>query len=403
MPRMLPSDQDHTGRSFATEELQAVKDVLDSGTLTPTKGTAVRQLEIRFAELLGVEHAYACTSGSAAVHLALIALDLEPGDEVITTPITDMGALAPILYQGAIPVFADVDSDTLLVTPESVADRLSERTRAIIATHLFGRSCDMDGLRSLAREHDVALVEDAAQAFLAEWKGERVGGLGDVGCFSLQQGKHITTGEGGLVVTRDEALARRLRLGINKAWPYGEPGPDHEFLALNYRVSELVGAVALAQLERLPGVVETRIRRAEQLSRLLADTPGLGLPEAPASGVHSYWRYALSVDPEVVAGGAVALGARLQERGIACAPRYIQKPAFACRVFQERRTFGRSQWPFPLAREEALDWSPERFPGVHQGLERVLVVPWNERYDEADVRFIAGAIVEAVGSLRRAA
>ncbi len=401
--RRLPSDQDASGRTFAAEEREELDRVLASGTLTPTKGAAVRALEERFAALLGVEHAFACTSGTAAVHLAVMALDLEPGDEVITTSVTDMGGLSPILFQGAIPVFADVDPDTLLVTPESVEARLSPRTRAIVATHLFGRACDMDGLRALAEPRGIALIEDAAQAYLSEWNGGLAGTLGDLGCFSLQQGKHITTGEGGLVTTDDPDLARRVRLGVNKAWPYGEDGPDHEFLALNYRMSELVGAVACAQLPRLRGVVEARVARAEELTRRLCDVPGLTLPAPPAGGVHSYWKYAPTVDPAVVEGGAVALGARLADQGIACAPRYIQKPAFRCRVFQERNTFGRSHWPFDLARPGALDWSDERFPGTWRGLERVLVLPWNERYDDGDVAFIADAVRDAARALKVAA
>ncbi len=401
--RPLPSDQEASGRSFGPEELDALRRVLDSGTLTSTKGTAVSSLERRFCELVGSDHALACTSGTAAVHLAVLAIDPEPGDEIITTPITDMGALAPILHQGAIPVFADVDPETLLVTPESVEARLSDRTRAIIATHLFGRCCDMEGLRRVAERRGVPLIEDAAQAFLASWNGQLAGTMGNIGCFSLQQGKHITTGEGGLVTTDDPALARRIKLGINKAWPYGEPDPDHEFLALNYRMSEVVGAVACAQLEKLARGVEARIARADDLSSRIADLPGLSLPTAPNGGVHSYWRYTLGVDGRVLPGGSRALGAYLQERGIACAPRYIQKPAFRCRVFAERRTFGRSQWPFTLAREEALDWSSDRFPGVHQGLEAALVLPWNERYEEADIDHLASSLRAGVQALRAAA
>ena len=397
--RQLPSDQDASGRWFGPEEREELDRVLRSGTLTPTKGTAVQALEQRFADQLGVAHAYACTSGTAAVHLAVMALDLEPGDEVITTAITDMGGLAPILFQGAIPVFADVDPETLLVTPETVAARLSERTRAIIATHLFGRACDMDGLRALAASRGIALIEDAAQAFMSEWNGRPAGSMGDLGCFSLQQGKHITTGEGGLVTTNDAALARRVRLGVNKAWPYGEDAPDHEFLALNYRMSELVGAVACAQLPRLKGVVESRIGSARVLSDRLRGIPGLGLPSAPEGGVHTYWKYALIIDPERIEGGSPAMGDRLRERGIACAPRYIQKPAFRCRVFQEQNTFGTSHWPFSLARPGALDWSDDRFRGTWRGLERVLVLPWNERYDAEDVDYLAGAIEAAAEAL----
>ncbi len=183
--------------------------MIASGTLTSTKGSKVKELERRFAECLGVRHALACSSGTAAVHAAVAAIDPEPGDEIVTTPITDMGALAPILYQGAIPVFADVDPRTLNVTAATLEERLSDRTRAIVVTHLFGNPCDMDPILALAEKHGVPVIEDCAQAYLARCGDRPVGTLGAVGCFSLQQGKHITTGEGGLVVTDDEALARK--------------------------------------------------------------------------------------------------------------------------------------------------------------------------------------------------
>ena len=402
-PRNLPSDQDASGRTFGPEERALLDEVLTTGTLTSTKGTAVKRLEERFAELLGVKHAFACTSGTAAVHLAVTALDPEPGDEIITTPITDMGALTPIVYQGAIPVFADVDPDTLNVTPETVEARLSGRTRAIIATHLFGRACDMDGLRALGERHGIPVIEDAAQAYGTTWRTRPVGGLGAIGCFSLQQGKHVTTGEGGLVTTDDDAYARRVFLAINKAWGYGDSKPDHYFLALNYRMNEITGAVALAQLDKLAGVVADRVARADELTKRLEGTGGLTLPGAPAGDVHSYWKYCINVDGDRIDGGAAGLGRFLQERGIACAPRYIQKPAYRCEVFRDQRTFGNSRWPFTLAREEALDWSDARYPGALRGLERVLVLPWNERYTADDVRYVADAILEGTAALRRAA
>src|SRR5438128_10943415 len=215
-PLTLPSDQEASGRTLGDEEIARVAEAIRSGTLTSTKGTFVKTLERRFAELLGVKHAWACASGTAAVHTAMAAIDPEPGDEIITSPITDMGALTPILYQGAIPVFADVDPDTLNVTAAPPEPRLSARTRAIIVTHLFGNPCEMREILSLARARDIPVIEDCAQAFLAGHEGRPVGTLGAIGCFSLQQGKHVTTGEGGLVVTNDDALARRMFLFINK-------------------------------------------------------------------------------------------------------------------------------------------------------------------------------------------
>ncbi|MBV9958356.1 MAG: DegT/DnrJ/EryC1/StrS family aminotransferase, partial [Acidobacteria bacterium] len=240
----LPSDQDASGRTLGAEELALLAEVIESGTLTSTKGNFVKTLEERFARQLGVKYAYACASGSAAVHTAVAAINPSPGDEIVTTAITDMGALAPILYQSAIPVFADVDPQTYNVTARSIEAVLSERTRAIMVTHLFGNPCEMDEIMELANARNIPVIEDCAQSFMAEHEGQRVGAIGAVGCFSLQQGKHMTTGEGGLVTTNDDAIARRMFLFINKAWGYGDANPDHYFLALNYRLSELQGAVA---------------------------------------------------------------------------------------------------------------------------------------------------------------
>jgi dTDP-4-amino-4,6-dideoxygalactose transaminase len=396
----LPSDQDASGRTLGDDEMAAVAEAIRSGTLTSTKGQFGKKLEKRFAEMLGVKHAYACSSGSAAVHIAVAAIDPEPGDEIITTSITDMGALTPILYQGAIPVFADVDPKTWNVTAETIQPCLSERTKAIIVTHLFGNPCEIDAILRLAQARNIPVIEDAAQAFLAKYCGQYVATIGDIGCFSLQQGKHITTGEGGLVTTNDDALARRIFLLINKAFGYGDPNPDHYFIALNYRMNELTGAVALAQLDKLHWAVQQRQRTANQLSELLVGVRGIETPYVAPGNASSFWKYCLRVDGEVIPGGAVGLAKKLKdERGIFSAPRYIQKPAFQCQVFAEQRTFGNSRWPFTLARPAAVDYRRERFPGTFAGLESILVLPWNERYTDEHVHYIADSIQQAVNEL----
>jgi perosamine synthetase len=392
----LPSDQDASGRSLGVEELKLLEAVIRSGVLISTKGTFVATLERRFARRLGMRHALACSSGTMAIHAAVAAIDPEPGDEIITSPITDIGALTPILYQGAIPVFADVDPTTGTITADAVAACLSERTRAIIITHLFGNPADLAAILALAAAARIPVIEDCAQAYLAQSGGRSVGTLGAIGCFSLQQGKHITTGEGGLVVTNDDALARRMRLFVNKAWGYGDPQPDHEFLAPNGRMSELAGAVGVAQLSKLDAGVAQRIAMADRLTEALAGLEGVQTPWVRSGDVHTYWKYCLRIDPERVPGGPVGVAARLRQYDIASVPRYIQKPAFACRVFAEQRTFGRSRWPFTLARPEAVDYTAQRFPGTFGALEWLLVLPLNERYEPAHVDFLAASIRAAV-------
>ena len=395
----LPSDQDASGRSLGEEEIALLREVIESGVLTSTKGEHVRSFEEQFARMLGSGSAVACASGTAAIHSAVAAIDPEPGDEVVTTSITDMGALTPILYQGAIPVFADVDPSSLNVTASTIEAALSDRTRAIVATHLFGHPCDLDAIGRLASSRGIPLVEDCAQAYLASSGGVPVGTAGEIGCFSLQQGKHMTTGEGGVIVTSDEALARRMRRFVNKAWDYDAATTDHDFIALNYRLTELQGAVALAQLEKLAAGVATRIANARRLGEALAGLPGIALPAAAPGDVHSYWRYAIHVDPSVIPGGPGAVAAELRLGGVASAPRYIQKPAFRCGVFANQQTFGKSRWPFSLARPEAVDYDAARFPGTFEALDRILVLPWNERYTDHDVDHLAESLIAAVERL----
>ncbi|HYD50878.1 MAG TPA: DegT/DnrJ/EryC1/StrS family aminotransferase [Terriglobales bacterium] len=401
-PLPLPTEADASGRDLGDDELALLAEVIRSGVLNCTKGTQVNQFEREFAELYDVAHARAVASGTAAVHTAIAAIDPDPGDEIITTSVTDMGAIAPILYQRAVPVFADVDPISLNITPRAVAERITSRTKAIIVTHLFGNPADIHQIARIAADHGIPVIEDCAQAYLARAGGCRVGTIGQIGAFSLQQGKHMTTGEGGVVITDAAALARRIRLFSDKAWGYGDPDPDHYFLALNYRMSELHGAVARAQLNKLDWVVARRQQTAEQLTRLLTGTPGLTLPQPLPGATHVYWKYPLTVDPEQIEGGADALGQALQKRGIHSAPRYIKKPAFECRLFTERKTFGSSGCPLTCSHDRGpIHYDASEYPGTIEGLRRVVVLPWNEFYTDAHVDFIASSVQDAVDSLTR--
>jgi perosamine synthetase len=395
----LPSDQEASGRTLGVEELNNLAEVIASGTLTSTKGKFVKRLQDEFAEKLGVKYVYACASGTAAVHTAIAALDPEPGDEIVTSPITDMGALTPILYQAAIPVFAEVDPATWNVTAKTIEPLLSDRTKAIIVTHLFGNPCEMEAIMRLADSRGIPVIEDCAQSFLAKSQGRYLGTIGRVSCFSLQQGKHITTGEGGLVATDDPELARRLNLFINKAWGYGDKNPDHYFLALNYRMSELQGAVAVGQLPKLEEVVERRVAMANYLNKKIARLRGIKSPYVLPGDVHTYWKYCLRVDGDVIPGGSVAMAKELKARQISSVPRYIQKPAFMCQIFQEQKTFGNSRFPFTLARPEVLQYDEQKFPLTMQSLHEILVLPWNENYSEAHVDYISEAIHDAAKHL----
>ena len=272
-------------------------------------------------------------------------------------------------------------------------------------THLFGNPCDdRRDPRAGGRRTGIPVIEDCAQAYLARSDGRLVGHLGAIGCFSLQQGKHITTGEGGLVVTDDPRSPGGCRCSSTRRGPTARPNPDHEFLALNYRMTELQGAVAIAQLDKLEAGVAQRIAMADLLTRDARRGAGhrrrrscATTTSRPTGGTRC------SSTRDVIPGGPPALAAELRLGGIASAPRYIQKPAFACKVFAEQRTFGDSRWPFTLARPEAVDYAPSGSPARYAYLDRVLVLPWNERYEAQHVELLGDAIRAAVAQLSGAA
>lgn len=397
----LPSDQDISGRTFGAEEIAAITEVLQSGVLITTKGKYGKLLESAFAEKIGSKFAFACNSGSAAVHVAIAAVNPNPGDEIVTTSITDMGALTPIIFQGAVPVFADVDPKTLNVTAETIERVLSDRTKAIIVTHLFGNPCEMEDIMELADSRGIPVIEDTAQSFLAKVNGKNVGTIGAIGAFSFQQGKHMTTGEGGIVVTDDEAFARRMFLFINKAWGYGDENPDHYFASLNYRMTELQAALAYEQLKKLDDCVAQRQQMAALLDALIADIDGVESYKPAPNATMTYWKFCLRVDDSKIAEGAVGLAKALKVYDVASAPRYVVKPAYKCQVFREHNTFGDSHFPFNLARPEAIDYNDGNFPGTIKGLHDVLVLPFNEKYEEHHIEFLANSIRDAVGACRK--
>lgn len=397
----LPSDQDASGRRLGDEEKALLAEVIDSGVLIGTTGKQVKELEKEFAAKYQASHAVAVASGTAACHIAYASLGLEPGDEVITTPITDMGAICTLIFQQLVPVFADVDPLTLNVTAQTIEKAITPQTKAIVVTHLFGLPADMTEIMRLANDYDLPVIEDTAQAYLAKENGKLVGTFGTVGCFSFQQGKHMTCGEGGIVITQNAAIARRMKLFRDKGWGFGDPNPDHYSLGLNYRMTELQAAIARAQLIKLDKCVDDRVRLAHKMHSLLKDIPGLILPIPPHNKVNTYWKYPLLVDEKIIPGGSEALGAKLKEQGIWCVPRYIKKPAFECQVIRERNTFGKSGYPYNLAGfTSKLIENPKNFSGTYKGLSQVLVLPWNENYNDEHLYYIRDHILESIKGLQ---
>jgi dTDP-4-amino-4,6-dideoxygalactose transaminase len=249
-------------RDVGAEEMKELVDVIFSGNMYRVGGTKVDEFEREFAKLYGVEHAVASTSGTAAIHVALGAINPDPGSEIVTGPISDIGTIIPILYQNCIPIFADIDPVTYSLDPDSVRRKITDKTVAVIAIHLFGQAANMDELVDVCKEHDLYLIEDASQAHLAEYKGKLAGTIGDLGCFSLQQSKQMTTGDGGVTITNDLDLAERAKLFADKAWPRegGWTQRGYLFLAMNYRMTELQGGGGSCPAEE----GEKRCRKEEE-------------------------------------------------------------------------------------------------------------------------------------------
>ncbi|MFH1572255.1 MAG: DegT/DnrJ/EryC1/StrS family aminotransferase, partial [Gemmatimonadota bacterium] len=203
---------------FGDEEVERVTRAIRSQNLFRWGGTEVDTFEEEFAAFYGRAHAVTSTSGTAAIHLAVGTLDPEPGDEIITAPISDLGSVSPILQQNAIPIFADIEPATFNMDPEDTEKKITPRTKAIMVVHLFGNGCDMDAFTDISRRHGIPLIEDCSQAHATRYKGRYLGTFGELAAYSLQQSKHMTTGDGGMTTTSDEALWERLRFFVDKGF-----------------------------------------------------------------------------------------------------------------------------------------------------------------------------------------
>jgi len=399
-PGSLPTVSDASGRTFGEEELAELTEVIRSGRLGRNEGTKVKAFEQAFSRRWGVPYATASTSGTAALHLAIGAINPDPGDEIITTPITDFGTIIPILMQNAVPVFADIDPETWCLDPVSVERCITERTRAIILVHLFGRPADPDPILDIARRYGLRVIEDCSQAFLTESKGRLVGTIGDIGCFSFQQSKHMSCGDGGMTITKDEELAWRIRLFQDKGWPREGNLRTHLFLSPNYRMTELQGAVGLAQLKKLDDVVRRREERARQLTLALSDVPELRPIRLGPGDRASYWLYPMHVDTVSLGVSTKELAYALQQEGLPARAGYVE-PMYKVPAIRERQTYGRSGYPFVGVREKEVVYPDGLCPHAEAMAERMILLAWNEGYTEEHVHAIAGGLKKVVTHYRQ--
>ncbi|MBS3762175.1 MAG: DegT/DnrJ/EryC1/StrS family aminotransferase, partial [Planctomycetes bacterium] len=334
------------GARFGQEELVHLREAIEQNTLFYMYGDKTKQVCEKMSDLCGTEYVTACSSGSAAIHGALKACGVGPGDEVITSPITDAGTLVGIVYEGAIPVFADIDPVTYSISAETVAERITDHTRAIVAVHLAGCPADIRPMVELCEKHDLKLVEDCAQSWNAKVDGQWVGTFGDVGCFSLNDFKHISAGEGGLIVTDSEDLYLRAWRAVDKCYDRVGGKRDLPFAAPNYRISELQSAVGLAQLGKVEQITEARHQLGTRLTESLAKIDGVH-PHRPIDGAYgTYWFYLIRLETEELEIGLEKFAEAMNAEGIPGRAGYVDPVYLSYIYLQNRSAFNHSEWPF---------------------------------------------------------
>ncbi len=356
------------GRQAVTEDdVQRVVDVLQSGWLTT--GPVVERLERAVAEYVGAAEAVALSSGTAALHAAMFALGIGPGDEVIVPAMTFAATANGVVYQGGTPVFADVDPETLLLDPERVGIRITPRTRAIIAVDYAGQPCDYEALGSIARDHNLVLVDDASHALGARDRGVPVGRLADLSTFSMHAVNPITSGEGGMVTTEDDTLAELIRRFRNHgfsrdhrqcaaagSWYY-----EMTDLGYNYRLSDVQSALGLGQLAKLDDWLARRREIAEQYDRALASLPGVRPLGRREGAVHAWHLYVVRLDREALGIDRAAVFRALRAEGIGVEVHYI--PVHLHPFYRERYGTAPGLCPVAEAAYEEILTLP-LFPGM---------------------------------------
>jgi len=364
---------------YGEEELKELREALEQGTLFYAQGKKVYALEEAFAEWVGAKHAVACSSGTASIHTALMAAGISPGDEVIVSPITDLGSVVPILFQGAVPVFADLDPRNYTMDPSSVEENIGPKTKAVLAVHLWGNTCDLDALKDICDRRGLILIEDCAQAWGATYKRRKAGTVGRIGCYSLNEFKHIACGDGGLVCTDDDVLARRLRLATDKGYnrEAGAAIRNPTFLAANYRMSELQGAVAKAQLPKVDDIVARRRRWVGELMARTADFPNI-LPPIPTHGCDpSWWFYMFRAAPGC---DADKIAEALQAEGIPVWAHYIGQCVYEYRLFTDHLAFEHGGHAY-----QARVYGKGIAPVAEDILRDAIILPLHEDFTDRDL------------------
>jgi len=355
------------------DDRRLVNEVLDSGIVAGGTAPQVTALEREWAEYIGTNHCLTTGSGTAALHMALAAMDVGPGDEVITSAFTFLASASCALHQNAIPVFVDIDPRTYCMDPKRLEEAITERTKVIIPVHIQGCPADMDPILEIAEQHGLRVIEDACQAHGALYKGKKVGSLGDVGCFSLNNYKNLPGGEGGLFNTDDEMLMQKGMLIRCFGDEVDEVSQRRKYnasiLGYMYRNQELPAALARAQLLHVDEYNDIRIANADYLRDELSKLPGVIPPYCPPNCKHVYFMYNVRFDPQAAGVDAasrqfrIAVEKALYKEGVLVG-QWQEMPVPAQDLFQTRLGYGGTGYPWTINEEKGIkyNYDPAQFP-----------------------------------------
>jgi perosamine synthetase len=379
-------------------ERRQLEAMLGQDSLFYWKGPQTALLVERFQKVCPLKYVQTCSSGTAALHIAVAACGIGLGDEVITSPITDIGTVIGVIYQQAVPVFAELGASTYNLDVADVERRITPKTKAIIAVHLAGNPCDLTALRALADRHKLILIEDCAQAWGAKSRGRPIGTVGDFACFSLQNSKHVTCGDGGVVASSDVRFGPLLQ-------KFGDKGGDRtkwggfQVFATNYRMSEPQAAVAAAQLERLEAIAARRAQLGNLLTERIAGIPGI-LPHAVHPQDRSvYWFYMFRVQPDAFRCDRAEFARALIAEGVEASGGYIAVPLYGEPVFQQHGFFA-GRWPVREFGLTTMDYSKHKCPEVEAILKTGIRVTIHEGLTEQYILDVAKAIEKVAAHYR---
>jgi len=355
------------------------------------KGPQTALLIERFRAICPHKHVMTCSSGTAALHIAVAAAGIGPGDEVITSPVTDMGTVIGVIFQHAVPVFADLVPNTYNLDPADVERKITPRTKAIIAVHFAGNPCDMDALKAIADKHKLILIEDAAQAWGARYRGNPIGTIGHITCFSLQNSKQVTCGDGGIVASSDSRIGPLLQRFGDKGYDRLSTSNLLECFATNYRMSEPQAAVAAAQLSRLEKIAAKRSRLGNLLTEKIQGVTGVE-PHYVSSGDRcTYWLYMLRLKPEALRTKQAEFAKALAAEGAPAGAGYYAPVLYSNPVFQKHGFFA-GRWPIKEMGQTSMDYTKVSCPEAEAILKTGIRLTIHENMTEKYVLSMAEAV-----------